>query len=70
MMVSYGGPMPATPGIAVQAGIGVRGKTKDRATQLENITIDKDEFSRRYCEKINKLLMHIMVGVSAAFRQI
>lgn len=46
----------------------VRGETIDRATQLENITIDKDEFSRRYCEKINKQFMHIMDGISEAFR--
>jgi len=60
--------------IPVMEGVGgqthvvhVRGETIDRATQLENVTIDKDEFSRRYCEKINRQLMHIMDGISAAF---
>jgi hypothetical protein len=42
--------------------------TVDRAIQLENINVDKGEFSRRYCEKMNKRFAAIMEGLGAALR--
>jgi hypothetical protein len=38
-------------------------RTSDSAVQLEQITIDKGEFSRSYCEKLNKRFMMIMQGL-------
>ena len=62
--VGTGVPTYVAADVWTSAGV----KTKDRTTLLENITIDKDEFSRQYCEKINKRLLHIMDAISGAFR--
>jgi hypothetical protein len=38
----------------------------ESAVQLENITIDKGEFSRKHCEKLDKRFSHIIEGLKAA----
>jgi hypothetical protein len=38
----------------------------ESAVQLENITIDKGEFSRKHCEKMDKRFSHLMEGLKAA----
>jgi hypothetical protein len=38
----------------------------ESAVQLENITIDKGEFSRKHCEKMDKRFSHLMEGLRTA----
>jgi hypothetical protein len=38
----------------------------ESAVQLENITIDKGDFSRKHCEKLDKRFVRIMEGLRAA----
>jgi hypothetical protein len=46
----------------------VKSKGEDRATQLENIDMDKTSYSRKYFEKLNKRFTAIMDGLNAALR--
>jgi hypothetical protein len=45
----------------------VKTGVKETAMQIENITIDKSEFSRKYCEKINSRFLTIMSGLKTTF---
>ena len=58
-MSSFNGQMIATG--SVKTGV------KETAVQIENITIDKSEFSRKYCDKINGRFLTIMSGLRATF---
>ena len=49
----------------VTAGV-VKTDPVETAISLENITIDKGEFSRRYCQKLDKRFATIMEGLRAA----
>lgn len=46
---------------------GVKTNINENATQLENLTIGKGEFSRKYCEKINDRFIAIMTGLKTSF---
>jgi hypothetical protein len=65
----YSQAMPG-PGIGGQLSAGGRVKlsTIERATDLENIAIDEDEFSKRYCEKMNQRLVAVMANLKSALR--
>jgi len=52
--------VPMNPG-TVKTGV------QETPTQLENITIGKGEFSKRYCEKINNRFISIVNGLRTAF---
>jgi hypothetical protein len=45
----------------------VKTGVNETAIQIENITIDKGKFSKRYCEKINNQFLSIMKGLRTAF---
>jgi hypothetical protein len=44
---------------------GIKLNKVQNATQLENISIGKGEFSRKYCEEINKRFINIINGLSS-----
>lgn len=48
------------------AGPDIKTGTIDHAVQLENITLGKGEFSRRYCEKMDRQFLTIMDGLRKA----
>jgi hypothetical protein len=59
---------PAMNNLGGQTVMGsVKTGVNETANQIENITIDKGEFSKRYCEKINNQFLSIMNGLRTAF---